>query len=409
MRRPGVAARPSLLFSTTRECCESESPGELSASLRQAARARSATRDTARAQKCKRVACASPRRAHVTRLHARHHFTCSLRCTNHLRVKSRSRGATLGVAALYAVCALAWTPRAAAYCRTMSCELGEDPRHPTCPRDESQCVTQGNPLHWASPCLTYSVQVDGSPRSNLDADQVQAFVEQAFSAWKAARCPGGGSPRFEVQFQSYVSCDRREAVCDNLAKDANVVMFHDSNWHDGVGHIGVTTPTGGKESGLVIDADVEINSQDYSFASDHSGTMSTSLMYVLTHELGHFLGLAHSQVIGSVMRPTNYQSLPYSPNLISADDVAAICAAYPPGPKLSCEPPRASTYDACAIPLGEDPPCKLSSLTQDGGGCGCRLADSSTHPASPTLAALGLLLAALVRRRLKSRDAQSAQ
>jgi len=334
------------------------------------------------------------------------YFTCSARCTNHLHVKSHARGVTLGVTALYAVCALAWTTSAAAYCRTMSCELGEDPNHPSCPRDESQCVTKGNPLHWASPCLTYSVQVDGSPRSKLDADQVQAFVEQAFSAWKAARCPGGGSPRFEAQFQSYVSCDRREAVCDDLSKSANVVMFHDNDWHDGAGHIGVTTPTGGTQSGLVIDADIELNSQDFSFASDPSGMMSTSLLYVLTHELGHFLGLSHSQVAGSVMRPTNYQSLSVSPNLISMDDVAAICAAYPPGPKLSCEP-RASSYDTCAIPLGQDPPCKLPSLTHDGGGCSCRLAASPAPKPLPALSSLGLLVAALsARRRLTRRRRQ---
>jgi len=279
-------------------------------------------------------------------------FTCWARCTRHSQVKLRARGAQLSIAVSCAVSALSWTDQAAAYCRTMSCELGEDPTHP-CPRDANQCVTQGHALHWASPCLTYSVQVDGSPRSKLDADQVQGFVEQAFSVWKAAQCPGG-----------------------------------------------VTTPTGGTESGLVIDTDIEINSQDYSFESDPSGMMSPSLLYVLTHELGHFLGLAHSSASSSVMS-TGYQSLPFSPNLISTDDAAAICAVFPPGPKLSCGSPPASTYDACEIPLGEHPPCKLSSLTQDASSCGCHLAASSRRRPLPTLAALGLTLAALATRRRK--------
>jgi hypothetical protein len=293
-----------------------------------------------------------------------------------------------------------WATSAAAYCRTMSCELGEDPLHP-CARDENRCVTQGRPLHWASSCLTYSVQVDGSPKSKLDADQVQAFVEQAFSAWKAARCPGGGSPRFEVQFRSFVSCDRQEAVCDNTEKNANVIMFHDSGWLDGSNRIGVTTPTGGTQSGLIVDADIEINSQNYSFVSDPSGMMSTSLLYVLTHEIGHFLGIAHTPVSGAVMYE-GLQSVAYSRNLISADDAAAICAAYPPGPKLHCVAPLPSDYDKCAIPLGEDPPCKLSSLRQDGGGCACHLAASSTGRPLPPIAALGLLVAAFATRRARS-------
>jgi len=287
----------------------------------------------------------------------------------------------------------------------MSCELGEKSKNP-CPRDENQCVTKGRPLHWGSACLKYSVQVDGSRKSNLDADQIKAFVAQAFSAWKAARCPGGGNPRFEVQFESYVSCDRHDVVCDDPSKNGNVVMFHDSGWLDGPGHIGVTTPTGGKESGLVVDADVEINSQDYSFASDSSGMMSTSLLYVLTHELGHFLGLAHSQVRGSVMSE-GYQSLPFSPNLISADDAAAVCAAYPPGPKLSCGTPPASTYDQCVVPIGADPPCKLASVRQDGAACGCHLAASST-PRSLPFAVLSLSVAGLAARRLKRRAWKSS-
>ena len=317
-------------------------------------------------------------------------------------VKSRARGAQLSRTAWCVVCvagALAWTSRADAYCRTMSCELGEDPHNP-CPRDANQCVTKGNPLHWASPCLSYSVQLDGSARSKLDADQVRPLVEQAFNAWKSARCPGGGSPRFEVQFQSYVSCDRREVVCDDLGNNANVVMFHDSGWLEGQNRLGVTTPTGGIQSGLVIDADVEINSQDFAFATDPTGMMSTSLMYVLTHELGHFLGLAHSNVHGALMSE-GYQSFAFSPNLISADDAAAICAVYPPGPTLDCGPPRTSTYDACQIPLGEHPPCKLASVTQDSASCGCHLATSSHRPL-PTLAALGLALAALATRRARS-------
>jgi hypothetical protein len=293
----------------------------------------------------------------------------------------------------------AWAASAGAYCRTMSCELGEDPAHP-CPRDAAECVTRGQPLHWASACLHYAVQVDGSPRSGLDADQIQAFAGQAFSAWKAARCPGGGSPRFEAQFQGYVSCARREMVCGGAEQNVNVVMFHDHGWLEGAGRIGVTTPTGGVESGLVVDADVEINSQDFSFKSDPSGTMSTSLLYVLTHELGHFLGLAHSTVSGSVMS-TGYQSLPFSPNLISADDAAAICAAYPPGPALDCGAPPAPAYDACALAPGEHPPCKLASVTQDASSCGCHLAQDSSRRSQPSVAALGLLLSLFASRRAR--------
>src|SRR6478609_3310830 len=197
-----------------------------------------------------------------------------------MRVKLGARGVKLGAAVLCAVAMLGWSASARAYCRTMSCELGEKDSNP-CPRDENQCVTKGHPLHWSSPCLTYTVQVDGSPKYKLDADEIKGFVEQAFDSWKSVHCPGGGSPRFDVQFEGYVSCDRREAICESADKNDNVIMFHDMGWLDGQTKIGVTTPTGGKESGLVVDADVEINSQDYHFESGPNG-MPTSLRYVLT-------------------------------------------------------------------------------------------------------------------------------
>jgi MYXO-CTERM domain-containing protein len=279
----------------------------------------------------------------------------------------------------------------------MSCELGEDPNHPSCARDANGCVVEGKPLHWPNQCLNYAVQLDGSPASGLDADQIRALVDEAFLVWKTAQCPGGGSPRFDVGFQGFVSCDRREAVCGGADHNVNVVMFHDSGWTAGSGSVGITTPTGGTESGLIVDADVEINSQNYVFESDASGTMQTSLLYVLTHELGHFLGLAHSNVSGALMSP-GYQSLPLSQNLLSDDDTAAICAAYPPGDALSCSA-SAPAYDACQLEPGAHPACKLSSVTQDGGGCSCDIAAGSNRPVSSSFAALGVLLATLKRRR----------
>ncbi len=145
----------------------------------------------------------------------------------------------------------------------MSCELGEDPNALTCERDEHECVTEGQPLHWPSACLDYAVQVDGSPKAGLDGDEFAKLVEQAFLVWQTAECPGGGNPRFEPRFQGFVACQHRESLCGGASANVNVVLFGDSEWPSASNEMGLTTPAGGSESGRLVDADLEFNAEDF--------------------------------------------------------------------------------------------------------------------------------------------------
>lgn len=257
------------------------------------------------------------------------------------------------------------------FCRSMSCQLGEADRKlaggPPCALDEGGCVSEGTPLHWASPCISYSVQADGSASADIDAATFQEAIDAAFTAWQGVACPGGGSPRFHAQFQDYVSCGRREAVCGDAHANVNVFMFQDRVWPAGAGVIGLTTPSGGTQSGLIFDADLELNTRDYRYSSG-SLMGDFELREVLTHEVGHFLGLDHSRVRGALMS-AGYPMLQLSRELLTADDIAAICAVYPPGPPLSCGAPSPPAYDQCQLEAGEAPPCQLASMTHESGGC----------------------------------------
>lgn len=272
----------------------------------------------------------------------------------------------------WCVVALCWVQPAQAFCRTSSCELGEGEGEGAlmCVRDEHACVIEGKPLHWPSPCINYAVQRDGSPKAGIDGEAFQEKVGQAFRAWESAACPGGGSPRFHAQFQGFVGCARRETVCGGADKNVNVMMLHDDDWPELSTVIGLTTPSGGTESGLLIDADLEINSQDYDFSEAGMTSRGVQLADVLAHEVGHFLGLGHSDAPGALMS-VEYQMLRLGPELLTDDDVAAICAAYPPGKALSCPAPAAPVYDDCQLDPGEVPSeCRLKSMTHDkSSGC----------------------------------------
>lgn len=290
-----------------------------------------------------------------------------------------------------------------AFCRTSSCELGEEKRVdqslPACERDERDCVTEGKPLHWPSPCLYYAVQRDGSTKARIDAATFQQTVQEAFDAWAGAECESGGSPRFQAQFQGFVGCRQREVVCGGTEKNVNVMMFHDQDWPELPSVIGLTTPAGGVESGRLVDADLEINSESYTFSLGASGAGEVQLLDVVAHEVGHFLGLSHSDAEGSLMS-VGYESLQLSRELLTADDVAAICAAYPPGAALACPAPSAPVYDECQRSIGAPPlECEIATMTHDKSEGGCSIGGSL--PSASTLPLWAFMLASwgLKRRR----------
>lgn len=299
---------------------------------------------------------------------------------------------------------LSWSSSASAYCRTMSCEFGEDAREEKCERDPvTNCVTEGEPTHWSSACLDYAVQLDGSPRSGLDADQVQALVAQAFAEWKNAPCPGGGTPNFEVHFQGFVTCDRRQTVCGPAAENVNTILFRDQDWPaDTMSVAGLTVPIGSTKSGFVIDADVAFNSTYFNFDPTVADPtrQSVELIRVMTHELGHFLGLAHSDVSGALMS-VFYNELPMGASILSDDDVQAICAIYPPSASAAVCESTSPAYDTCSVDeISATNPCALPAETTEDAAAGCSLTDTSPRGGSRFgwIAAFGVAVVALRRR-----------
>jgi hypothetical protein len=292
---------------------------------------------------------------------------------------------------------------AAAFCRTKSCELGEAPSSP-CERDGG-CVVEGNPLHWPSACINYAVQADGSPKLGLDGAAFQQLAADTFAAWQDVTCPGGGSPRFQAQFQGYVSCAHKEHVCGTATDNVSVLMFHDSGWPGDSDELGVTTPTGGVSSGLLVDADLELNSEGFDFSLSREAASGYALQDVLAHEMGHLLGLSHSNKAGALMS-TGYADLAVSRELLTPDDIAAICAVYPPGDPLECPEPPPPAYDECQLVPGDPAEeCQLASVRHDQSKGGCNAA-----PVAPTRGAVApfVLLLGLLGRWWRRRFVQNA-
>lgn len=226
---------------------------------------------------------------------------------------------------------LALVPRAAlAYCRTTTC----DPVTEDCGINQQGCATRGEYLYWPDACVTYAVQRNGSPLRGISAYETDGALRAAFSAWLGADCIGGGSPSLGVIPLGGASCDRVEFNPTEsgrpLTPNANLVIYRDEGWPyvNERFVIARTSITFDPLTGAIFDADIEINSFRNEFSL--SDTMvSNDLQSVLTHEVGHFLGLDHTQVPNATML-ADYELSDLGTRTLSSDDAAGICAIYSP-------------------------------------------------------------------------------
>lgn len=303
-------------------------------------------------------------------------------------------------------------PDAQAYCRTTYCPDINDSWHACTPASPDDC---GLVLYWFTPCVSYSIQKDAS--KYVSFAQTEEALKTAFATWTHAACSGGGTPRIRVTEGKPVDCHRHEF--NKCHGNANIVMFQDAAWpHKAAGStLALTTVTYRKATGEILDADLEINS----FGMQNELTLGDTnvgydLLSIVTHETGHFLGLEHSPNLSATMFYSASGGT-LSHRNIDADDVAGICAIYPPGtiPAACNDTPTRGFLSECANEPPDDAglTCEVECAADlaDGGvacstssastGSCCTVAPGRTAPGGASalaIAALGSALLAARRR-----------
>lgn len=294
--------------------------------------------------------------------------------------------------ALVAAVALAAAP-AGAFCRTttVSPPAGYIPTGAT-------CWDQGDPLYWKDSCIAFGVEASGSKRVSYDV--VAQLAAQAFQTWTSVAC-GAGAPSIAVSQGGAVpvSCSTVDYV-KGSKNNVNVILFHDDAWpyNDAANTLALTTLTYNTETAQILDADMEINTASNDITTTTPVPQNGyDLLSILTHEGGHFLGLAHSGHSDATMYAV-YKPQSITMRALAADDVSAACTVYPPG---GGRPTAKGTIasDACgAVPRG----ALQGGCPAVAGGC-CSVATGAPADGAPAAIATGLLALAFVARRARRR------
>jgi len=246
-------------------------------------------------------------------------------------IPSRERALALG-GLLIAGGLLAAARPASAFCRTTTSHVPAD-------YDPSiqGCWTQGLPLYWANACVSYDLQQNAS--AQISYDDASEGIATAFSKWTSITCAGAGADT-DAGDSGRVSIDVRDlgpVACDlvqynQTGPNQHAIIFRDTGWpyDDSSNELALTTVTYNMDTGEIYDADMEINtfSQTLSVAATvPSGGFDFES--IVTHETGHFLGMAHSDDEHATMYAHYTQGDEVMRNL-TVDDIAGLCSIYSP-------------------------------------------------------------------------------
>ena len=294
---------------------------------------------------------------------------------------------------------------ASAFCRTTTVPVVADFQP-----SPNKCWDQGHPLFWRNSCVGYSLQRGASKQVAFE-DAADA-MSRAFTKWTGTSCPteGTGRSRVSIDVRDLGPVDCGEVNYNQSGANQNVIVFRDDNWphNDSNNTLALTTVTFNPDTGEIYDADMEVNTHDQRVTlTDPIPADGYDFGSIVTHEAGHFLGLAHSGDNRATMF-ANYTPGATAMRNLTADDVSGICTVYRPdgaravldgkvtlGPQ--CDPtPRRGYTGTCAEPAKK--------------GCGSSSAQVSTSaPAAPGSIGIGVVLAGALAMRRSRRSRRSRE
>lgn len=321
--------------------------------------------------------------------------------------RARSCVRRLGALPLALVLAAAMPSAAQAFCRTTTTPL------PASYSPSRGCFAEGLPLFWKNACVGYTINRQAS--AGIPLTTATTVIDEAFGTWNAVACPRGA---VGIQASDLGPVDCSEARYNTNGANQNVIVFRENKWpySDPNNTLGLTTVTFNADTGEIYDADMEINATGKNVsAAANVPANGYDLASVVTHEAGHFLGLAHATDASATMY-ASYKPGTTTLRSLRPDDVAGICAIYPTAAERTVDKTISATgtlaADACdPTPRhGFSSDCGSSAApveSNTGGGCAVTPAPRRGETGGGEAALLVLALGVLASGRRASRRGAS--
>jgi len=203
---------------------------------------------------------------------------------------------------------------------------------------EVKTTDGGEPLRWDGGALVVELALDDAPRE-VDAEAAEAAVRAAFAAWTAAipdpmplaitdLAAGGGEGEGAAPIDAH---DRK-----------NIVTWVHEGWEEryDAEALAVTLTTFDPASGRISDGDILINAKRYRWtAGDRPCQAAYDLQNVITHEVGHFFGLAHEPGERDATMYVRSGTCETKKRDLDGDDVDGALFLYGSVPAPSVDPP----------------------------------------------------------------------